>query len=780
MMKKIINLLLVVLVLASCAPQQGKRTEGDGNTLPKSLPEFNGKIGETFETSEQDYPQPFKAPEEAPNVIIVLLDDVGFGQTGTFGGPIPTPALDELAEEGISYTRFHTTGICSPTRAAMLTGRNHHQVGFGTISELSTGYPGYHSILDKKAATVAEVLKQNGYGTAVWGKWHNTPDWETSPVGPFDRWPVGLGFEYFYGFQGGETSQWEPQLIRNTLSVEPPKTPEEGYHLTEDLTEDAIRWMRQQKSVSPEKPYFMYFSTGAAHAPLHVSEEWIEKFKGQFDDGWDAMRVKTFERQKAMGIIPENTVLTERPDAIPSWDEQTDEAKKLYARQMEVFAGFLAHTDHYVGKLIDEARALPGGENTMVMYVIGDNGASAEGSLTGTLNNLMTQNGFPDNVERQLAVLDEIGGPKHENHYAVPWAWAGSTPFKWMKRVPSHFGGTRNGFIVSWPKGIEAKNEKRTQFHHLVDIAPTIYEAAGIEFPTSVNGVEQTPLAGVPMNYSFENAYVEGTRKTQYFEVGGHRAIYHDGWVAGSFHGVPWQLSGSVGFENDVWELYNIEEDFSQANDLAEQYPDKLEELKAIFNEEANKYDVFPLDDRFVERAFNKARPSITKGKRHFNYLSGTKRVPEGSAPQVYALDHTISAKLNFKKGDEGVIVANGGSAAGYTLFVKNNKLCYTYNFFHENYYKVVSNINLPAGEIDVKMVYKQSGEKHHGAGGVSTLFINGKQVGTTKIEKVVPFRYSATETMDIGMDLGSTVSSEYRTPFEYTNTIEYVEFTLD
>lgn len=778
-MKKLLFIAIMAL-LVSCTTKDTNQDKSTSNDLPRTLPEFKGKIGETFETSEQDYPQPFEAPENAPNVIVVLLDDVGFGQTGTFGGPIPTPAIDKLANNGLTYTRFHTTGICSPTRAAMLTGRNHHQVGFGTISELSTGYPGYHSVIDKNAATVAEVLKQNGYSTAVWGKWHNTPDWETSPIGPFDRWPTGLGFEYFYGFQGGETSQYEPQLIRNTLTVEPPKTPEEGYHLTEDLTEDAINWMRQQKSIDAKKPYFMYFSTGAAHAPLHVSQEWIDKFKGQFDDGWDVMREKTIARQKALGIIPQDTKLTERPESIPSWDEQSDKAKKLYAYQMEVYAAFMAHTDYWVGKLIDEARSLPGGENTMVMYIVGDNGASAEGSLEGTLNNMMTQNGFPDDVDRQLAALDELGGPEYENHYAVPWAWAGSAPFQWMKRVPSHFGGTRNGLIVSWPKGIKAKNEKRTQFHHVIDIAPTIYEAAGIKFPNNVNGVEQIQLAGVPMNYTYENANAKDTRTTQYFETGGHRAIYHEGWVAASFHGVPWQLSGSVGFDNDVWELYNIEEDYSQANDLAKQYPEKLEELKAMFKAEAEKFNVYPLDDRFAERGFNQARPSITRGKTTFKYLPGTKRIPEGSAPKVYARSHTISAKINYKKGDEGVIVATGGSAAGYTLFIKDNKLCYTYNFFHKHHYKLVSDINLPDGDIDVKMVYTQRDSKELGAGGTATLFVNGKQTANGNIDKVVPYRFSATETMDIGMDLGAPVTPQYKVPFEYTGEIKYVQFDLN
>jgi len=774
-MRQIAFLFLLAFVASCSQPQKQKESE---NTLPYPPPEFNGKIGTTFEDSQEDYPQPFEAPDGAPNVIVVLLDDVGFGQAEVTGGPIPTPAMDKLAATGLTYTRFHTTGICSPTRAALLTGRNHHQTGFGTISELSTGYPGYNSVWGKDVASIAEVLKQNGYSTAAWGKWHNTPDWETNPIGPFKQWPTGLGFEYFYGFQGGETNQYYPQLFKNTTPVEPQKTPEEGYHLTEDLTEDAIAWMNQQKSIDPEKPYFMYFATGATHAPLHAPKEWIDKFKGQFDDGWDAMREHTLARQKEMGIVPENTQLSARPDAIPAWETLSADEKKLYARQMEVFAGFLAHTDYWTGKLIDAARSLPGGENTMVIYVIGDNGSSAEGTLTGTLNNMMTQNGFPDNVERQLKEMEDLGGPEHENHFAVPWAWAGCAPFQWMKRVPSHFGGTRNGLIISWPSSIKAKGEKRTQFHHAIDIVPTILEAAHIEMPPSVNGVEQTPLAGVPMNYTFDNADAEGTRTVQYFETGGHRAIYKDGWVAASFHGIPWQLTGSYGFKDNKWELYNIDEDFSEATDLAEQYPEKLEELKAVFDEEAKKYNVYPLDDRFAERATNPNRPSVIRGKTEFSYMAGTERIPEGSAPPAYARTHTISAKINYSKGDEGVIVANGGSSAGYSLYIKDNKLVYYSNFFHMNHYQVASS-TLPEGELDIQMVYTQESTEY-GGGGSAKLFVNGKKVGEGKIDKVVPARYSATETMDIGKDLGSPVSPDYKAPFAYNGEIEYVKFKLD
>jgi len=753
----------------------------DRTILPVKSPEFKGIISETFEDSKQDYPQPVEAPEGAPNVVVILIDDCGFGQPGTFGGPVPTPAFDKLAEQGLRYNTFHTTAICSPTRAALLTGRNHHQVATGTITELSTGYPGYHSVWPDETASIAEILKDNGYNTAAWGKWHNTPDWETSPIGPFDHWPTGLGFEYFYGFQGGETSQWEPQLFRNTTPVEAPGKPEEGYHLTEDLVDDAIAWINQQQSISPDKPYFVYFATGATHAPLHAPDEWIEKFKGQFDQGWDKVREETLARQKEMGVVPENTELTPRPEEIAAWDSLSSDEKKLYAHHQEVFAGFLAHTDYHVGRLLDAVAALPDADNTLIIYIMGDNGPSAEGSLTGTLNNMMTQNGIPDDVEGQLAVLDEIGGPLHENHYPVGWAWAGSSPFQWMKRVPSHFGGTRNGMVISWPARIKDTGGLRTQFHHVIDVVPTILEAANLPEPTEVNGVAQTPIAGTSMLYSFNDVDAPSHRTTQYFETGGHRAIYNDGWVAASFHGVPWELSGSIGFENSTWELYNIEEDFSEAVDLAEKYPEKVAELEKIFDVEAKKYNVYPLDDRFVERAVNPERPSVTRGKTHFEYSAGATRIPEGSAPPIYARDHSITVNFEMPdKGGDGVLVADGGSSAGFTLYVMNGKPVYEMNFFGKERYLVEAADVLPKGEVALTMIYTQEGEAPEG--GTATLLVNGEKVASGKIGMVPPVRYSATETLDIGMDLGAVVSTSYhdKAPFAFDGKIEKVAFDLE
>jgi arylsulfatase len=778
MTKSFLSALLAAVLLPLGAMAQER------SSLPLPDPTFKGTIGRTFADSQQDFPQPVSAPKGAPNIVLILLDDLGFGQPGTFGGPIPTPNLDRLAGEGLRYNRFHTTAICSPTRAALLTGRNHHQVANGTITELSTGFPGYNSVWPQATASIAKVLTGNGYSTAAWGKWHNTPDWETSPIGPFQHWPTGLGFEYWYGFHGGETSQWEPQLFRDEIPVEPARRPEQGYHLTEDLVDDAIAWMNRQQAIAPEKPFFAYFATGAAHAPLHVPKEWADRFKGQFDQGWDKVREETLERQKKLGLVPPDTKLTPRPKELEAWDSLSADAKKLYARHQEVFAGFVAHTDYHLGRLLDAIAALPDADNTLIIYIAGDNGPSAEGSITGTLNNMMTQNGVPDSVEAQLAKIDELGGPLHENHYPVGWAWAGSSPFQWMKRVPSHFGGTRNGMVVSWPKRIADKGGIRPQFHHVIDVAPTIFAAAGVTMPTQVNGIAQVPLAGVDMTYSFADAKAPGTRTTQYFETGGHRAIYQDGWVAASFHGVPWTLTGSIGFENNVWELYNIDTDFSEAVDLAAQQPEKLKQLQAVFDQEAAKYGVFPLDDRFAERGMIPERPSVVRGRTDFRYTAGTTRIPEGSAPPIYQRGHTITANIVVPaSGAEGVIVAEGGSSGGYTLFVKDGKVHYEYNFFGKATYEVVSADRLPAGNVEIALDYEQKPFKRfvETTGGPATLRVNGKVVGAGMIENAVIGRFSATETLDIGVDLGATVSAEYRekAPFAFTGTIKDVRIEL-
>ncbi|MEM9105011.1 MAG: arylsulfatase [Pseudomonadota bacterium] len=769
-----------VLLASTCvaANAQGADLPRDGSVLPIPAAPFEGHIERTYDGSQQDYPQPLAAPEGAPNIVLILIDDLGFGQPGTFGGPVPTPAMDALAQDGLRYTRMHTTAVCSPTRAALLTGRNHHQSGFGTITELASGYPGYNSLWPKETASIAEILKDNGYSTSAFGKWHNTPDWETTPIGPFDRWPTGLGFEYWYGFHGGETSQWEPRLFRNTVPVEPSKRPHEGYHLTVDLVDESIDWINRQQSIAPDRPFFLYFAPGAVHAPLHVGPEWADKFSGQFDHGWDQVREETLTRQKDLGLVPENTDLTPRPAEIESWEGLDDAAKQVFARHQEVFAGFVAQTDHEIGRLLQAVQALPDADNTLVILIAGDNGPSAEGTVTGTINNAMTLNGLPDTVENQLRLIDEIGGPAHDNHYPVGWAWAGAAPFQWMKRVPSHFGGTRNGMIVSWPSKISDTGTIRTQFHHAIDVAPTILEAAGIREPELVNGTKQVPMAGTSMGYSFDDADAPGTRRTQYFETGGHRAIYHDGWVASSFHGVPWNLTGSIGFDNNIWELYKIDDDFSQANNVAAQYPEKLEELKAIFDEEAEKYSVFPLDDRFTERATDPARPSLIRGRNQYVYNEGTARIPEGSSPQVYRRSHRITAEITIPEGGaSGVIIASGGSSAGYTLYLEDSVPVYEYNFFGLQRYRVAGTEPLPAGTHTIVLDYQQQQPVEGIAGGTVTLSVDGEEVASGNVDKVAPIRFSVGETTDIGHDLGATVSLAYEeaAPFTFSGSIEQV-----
>jgi arylsulfatase len=775
---------LAWLTLSGALPTtfaQEKQPPGGSNVLPPPEPPFKGKIGESYKDSKEDFPAPVKAPAGAPNIVLIMLDDVGFGHTSTFGGPIQTPKLDKLAARGARYNRLHTTAICSPTRAALLTGRNHHQCGVGTITELCSGYPGYTGIWPNRCASIAEILRQNGYSTAMFGKWHLTPVWETSAVGPFDRWPTGKGFEYFYGFHGGETSQWQPNLYRNTTPVEAPGKAEQGYHLDKDLADEAIRWIRQQQSVAPDKPFFTYYATGSAHAPIHGPKQWADKYKGKFDQGWDKLREETFERQKKLGVIPPDTKLTPRPKEIPSWESQTADAKRLYGREMEVFAGFLAHTDDQIGRLLDYVASLPQADNTMIIFIVGDNGPSAEGGMVGALDAMQAQNGYPDTVERQLKKLDQWGEHGTEPHIAVPWAWGGSAPFAWMKRVPSHLGGTRNPMVIVWPKQIKDTQAMRSQFLHVIDVAPTICDAVGIPYPDSVNGVKQTPLAGVSFLKTFADPKTPEVRTTQYFEVGGHRAIYHEGWIACARHGVPWELIGSIGnFDKDRWELYDLTKDFSQADDLATRHPDKLKELQALFVVEAKKYDVFPLDDRAVERVGNPLQPSLIRGKTKFVYYPGAVRITEANSPPTKMRSHSITAEVDIPKGGaEGVVVACGGPA-GYTLYIKEGKLIYEYNLFGLERYTITSNQDVPTGKVTLAFEYEQQGKKL-GEGGVGRLSIDGKQVGKGKLEKQIPFIFSASETLDVGMDLGTTVSRDYHAqrPFAFTGKIEKVTFEL-
>jgi arylsulfatase len=627
---------------------------------------------------------------------------------------------------------------------------------------------------------IAETLKQNGYNTAAFGKWHNTPDYETSAAGPFERWPTGLGFEYFWGFMGGETNNWHPPLTENTTPIERPMG-DPGWHLTSAMADKAISWISMQKASAPDKPFFCYFAPGAGHAPHHVAPEWADKYKGKFDHGWDKQREITFKRQKKLGVIPKNTKLTPRPKEIPSWSSRSKDEKRLYARMQEVFAGFLEHADAQVGRIVDALETIGQRDNTLIIYIVGDNGPSAEGSLTGTVNNMKTQHGFPDDVATMLQHIGEIGGSRFENHYPVPWCWAGSSPLKWMKQVASHFGGTRNPVVMNWPARIKDKGGLRTQFHHAIDIVPTVLEAAGIPEPRSVNGVTQQPIEGVSMAYTWDDAGAESRRVTQYFEMFGNRALYHDGWVAACRHGrLPWQTAGSFGFHKDQWELYHVDEDFSEAVDLAKKNPAKLRELQDLFMAEAAKYNVLPLDDRFVERADVRTKPSYLKGKARFTYLPGTARIPESSSPPTKNVHHTIAVDVIIpERGAEGVLVCCGGESAGYTLFVKGGRLHWEHNWFNETRYRVSSAQMIPPGRRMLSAEVSVDKEGQWGGGGTVTLRMGEKIVGRGRFEKQVGARFTVQEGFDVGCDTVTPVSDQYESPFPFTGTMNKVVFDV-
>lgn len=754
----------------------------DRSKLPLPRPPFKGRIGKNYQESESAWPELPKPPEGAPNVLLILLDDVGFGQVSTFGGPVPTPTLDKLAAEGLRYTRFHTTAICGPSRAALITGRNHHNCGTGFLSEWATGFPSYNNMMPQSTATAGRILKDNGYATSWFGKNHNTPDWESSVAGPFDRWPTGMGFEYFYGFICGETHQYYPVLFENTVAVEPDKTPEEGYHFQNDMTERAINWIRYSKSVAPEKPFFCYFAPGAAHAPHHAPAEWRDKFKGQFDQGWEKVREETYKRQLEAGIIPEGTELTPKPDWVQDWDGLSDKEKKLFARFMENFAGYLSYTDHECGRLIDAVKELPDADNTIIIYIVGDNGASSEGGPQGTANEVMNLNGIPSEIDEIMEIIDDIGGPDTEPHYPLGWAWSGNAPFQWVKQVASHFGGSRNPMVISWPQGIKDKGGIRPQFTHLIDIVPTILEAAGIPAPTHVDGVEQKPMDGVPIQATFQSADGKPVRERQYFEIFSNRAIYDKGWIACAQHTFPWRQDYAPGnWDKDEWELYHIDEDFSEAKNLAAKHPDKLAEMKKLFDEEAEKYGVYPLDDRGAGRM---AEPKPSPGgadpnRTEFTYFPGAYRLPENAAPNTKNRSHSIKVALDNESGKaEGVMLAAGGKSAGYSLYVKDGKLTYHYNFFEKQRYDIKSAKPLPKGKCTIEMVFSYDGGGL-GKGGDVVLLIDGEDVGKGRIEATVPGRFGI-DTFGVGGDSGSPVADTYKAPFTFTGgRIERVDIKL-
>jgi arylsulfatase A-like enzyme len=775
--QKISILTAIALMFSSILPLPAFADYGDVLPLPQAP--FKGKIGITYKESQPDFPKPIKAPAKAPNVLLVLLDDVGFGQTSTFGGLIETPNLDRLAARGLRYNQFHTTALCSPTRAALLTGRNHHSVSTGVITELASGYPGYTAILPRSAATIAEVLRSNGYNTAAFGKWHNTPDYETSAVGPFDRWPTSLGFDYFYGFLGGDTNQWSPNLVENTQHIQKPLD-DPNYHLTPDLADHAIKWIRTQQSIAPDKPFFTYLATGATHAPHHAPKEWIEKYKGKFDQGWDKLRADIFERQLKLGIIPADTKLTPRPAEIPAWDSLTPTEQKVYAHQFEVFAGFLSHTDAEVGRVIDAIAQLGELDNTLVFFIAGDNGASAEGGLTGSVNEFKVFNGVEESHQEILAALDDLGSPKTFNHFHAAWAWAVDSPFQWTKQIASHFGGTRNGLVVAWGDRIKDKGAIRSQFHHVIDIAPTILEATGITEPEVVNGARQQPIEGTSLVYSFDDPAVASKHKTQYFEMFGNRAIYDNGWVAAARHGrLPWERFSKTTFDQDNWELYNVAQDFSESQDLAKDNPQKLAELQNLFLKEAKKYKVLPLDDRTIQRFDINTRPSITNGRNSFSYYTTVTGIPEGSAPNTKNRSFSITADIDVAKdGAEGVLVTQGGRFAGWSFFLKDGKPTYAYNFLNSDRTIIQSSEPVAIGKSKVRFDFAYDGGGV-GAGGTGKLFINDKQVAEGRIEKTVGFRIGLDETFDVGQDTGSAVVDSYQVPFKFTGNLEQVKLDL-
>jgi len=726
----------------------------------------------TYDAKDPDTKFPpidqLRPPKGAPNVLVILLDDAGFGSSSAFGGPCQTPVAEQLAADGLKYLRFHTTALCSPTRQALLTGRNHHTVGMGGITEIASGAPGYNSVLPNTCAPLAKTLKLNGYATAQFGKCHEVPVWETSPAGPFDAWPTGGGgFEYFYGFIGGEAHQWYPSLYEGTTPIEVKKTPEEGYHLVPDMTDKAIAWIGQQKALMPDKPFFVYFAPGATHAPHHVPKEWADKYKGKFDQGWDKLREETFARQKTLGVIPPDCRLTARHPEIPAWDAMPEALKPVLRREMEVYAGYMEFVDHHVGRLLDSVKDLQILDDTLVYYVIGDNGASAEGTLNGTFNEMINFNGGAalETPEFLTARLDKLGGPESYNHYAVGWAHAMNTPYQWTKQVASHWGGTRNGTIVHWPKEITAKGGLRTQFHHVIDIAPTILEAAGLPEPLSVDGVQQKPIEGVSMLYSFNDAKAAERRETQYFEMFGNRGIYHKGWTAVTRHKTPWLLIGenTPPFDDDVWELYDTTTDWSQANNLAKQMPGKLHELQRLWLIEATRYNVLPLDDRLAERMDpdTAGRPVLIKGNTQILF-GGMGRLSENSVVSIKNKSHSVTAAIEVPvSGAEGVIIAQGGNIGGWSLYAKGGKLKYCYNYLGIQYFYAESAGAIPAGDHQVRMEFAYAGGGL-GKGGMATLFIDGKNVGSGKVAATAAMIFSADDGCDVGIDTGAPVSPDY------------------
>ncbi len=704
-----------------------------------------------------------KAPANAPNVVIVLIDDIGFGHAAAFGGPVNMATLERLANAGLRYNRFHTTALCSPTRTALLTGRNHHVNNAGAIMELATGFPGNTGVRPLSVAPLAEILRLNGYSTAAFGKYHETAPWEASVSGPFDRWPTRSGFDKFYGFIGGETNQWAPAIYDGTVRVEPPHRP--NYHFTTDMTDQAIAWTRFQQALTPDKPFFIYFATGATHAPHHAPAEYIRRYRGTFDQGWDSLRAQTLRRQLQLGVVPAGTRLTARPAEIAAWDTLSADRKRLFARQMETFAGFAEHTDYEVGRLVQAIQDLGEMDNTLFIYIVGDNGASAEGGPDGSYNEILALNGIVSDVSSQLSHIEEWGGPNTFPHFSIGWAHAGNTPFQWTKQVASHFGGTRNPMVIHWPARIKgAHGEVRPQFHHVIDIAPTVLEAAGLPEPKSVNGTPQRVMDGVSLVYTFDGPQAPGRRTTQYFEMFGNRAIYHDGWVAATRHSIPWLMVQNPPFDQDRWELYNIDEDFSEANDLAQQHPDKLKELQDLFIQEAIRNHVLPLDDRRAERfdASIAGRPDLMGSRTSLTLGEGMTGITENAFINLKGRSHTVTAEIEVPSGGaNGVIIAQAGRFGGWSLYMKNGLPHYVYNFGGLERTTIAAKQTLAPGRHTVRYEFTWGGGAP-GSGGTARLVVDGQPAGQAPIARMMPFIYSADEGVDVGTDNETPVTEDY------------------
>ena len=751
---------------AAAAPKSAPATTAaklDRTVLPLAEPRYPNETELDARNAKAPPRFEVKAPAGAPNVLIILIDDMGFGQSSAFGGPIHMPTLDRLAASGLRYNQFHTCALCSPTRSALLSGRNHHMNNFGSISETATAFPGQTGQRPNSVAPLAEMLRLNGYSTAAFGKYHEAAAWEISPSGPTDRWPTRSGFDKFYGFIGGETNQWAPALYDGMTKITPPHTP--GYHLMTDMTNQAIDWMRFEKSLTPDKPFFIYFAPGAVHAPHQVSKEWIAKYRGQFDQGWDQLREQTLARQKQLGVVPADTKLAPKPEAIKDWDKLSDDEHKLFARQMEVFAGFGEYADTEIGRLVQAIGDIGQLDNTLVFYIVGDNGASAEGTMNGLFNEAIYFNGASETVSDILKHLDDLGGPNSFGHYAAGWAVAGDTPFEWTKQVAGNYGGTSNALVVSWPKRIHAKGDVRSQWHHVIDVAPTVLEAAGLPEPKIVNGTPQTPIQGVSMMYTFNDAKATDRHTTQYFEIFGNRGIYHDGWLAETVHKAPWEAQPRAALKDDKWELYNAAKDFSLANDVAAANPEKLEELQALFMSEAAKNHALPIDDRGIERvnAALAGRPDLMGDRTSLTVYEGMIGMTENVFLNTKNRSHTISAEVEIPQGGaNGVIIAQAGRFGGWSLYLKDGKPTYTYNYMAISQYKLAASEALPAGRATIRYEFVYDGGGM-GKGGGGTLYVNGKSVATTRIEHTQCCVYSADEGVDVGEDAETNVTNDYK-----------------